>query len=70
MFREGYKLGRGLGADPSKEVEIGVTDLDCAFPACHADVKIDLPDMNPIPSCYHDLNEVFSKSKATSLPLH
>ena len=28
------------------------------------------PDLNSVPTCYHDLAEVFSKTKATSLPPH
>ena len=32
--------------------------------------KIYLPDVLSVPSCYHDLSEVFSKSKALALPPH
>ena len=28
------------------------------------------PDLTSVPSCYHDLADLFSKSKATSLPPH
>uniref|UniRef100_A0A673CBI9 Gypsy retrotransposon integrase-like protein 1 n=1 Tax=Sphaeramia orbicularis TaxID=375764 RepID=A0A673CBI9_9TELE len=30
----------------------------------------DFPDFDKVPRCYHDLKEVFSKSKATALPPH
>ncbi|KAI3365291.1 hypothetical protein L3Q82_010387, partial [Scortum barcoo] len=30
----------------------------------------DYPDLSKVPFCYHDLKEVFSKVKATSLPHH
>ncbi|KAI3368207.1 hypothetical protein L3Q82_007933 [Scortum barcoo] len=30
----------------------------------------DYPDLSRVPPCYHDLREVFSKSKVTSLPPH
>uniref|UniRef100_A0A8C6P718 CCHC-type domain-containing protein n=1 Tax=Nothobranchius furzeri TaxID=105023 RepID=A0A8C6P718_NOTFU len=34
------------------------------------DCDSDFPDLSRVPSCYHDLKEVFSKSRATSLPPH
>ena len=36
----------------------------------HPDTDPELPDLKSVPGCYHDLGEIFSKSKATSLPLH
>lgn len=30
----------------------------------------DYPDLSKVPSCYHDLKEVFNKTKAMSLPPH
>lgn len=33
-------------------------------------VEPDAPDMSNVPGCYHDLREIFSKTKATSLPPH
>ncbi|KAI3353004.1 hypothetical protein L3Q82_019583 [Scortum barcoo] len=30
----------------------------------------DYPDLSKVPPCYHDLKEVFSKSRANSLPPH
>ena len=36
----------------------------------HPDTDPKLPDLKSVPGCYHDLGEVFSKSKATSLPPH
>lgn len=52
--------GVGSGVDPSKEVEIGVVAaLNCVPVPPHTDLKVDLPDLNSIPSCYHDLQEAF-----------
>ncbi|KAI3359335.1 hypothetical protein L3Q82_002838 [Scortum barcoo] len=31
---------------------------------------VNYPDLSKVPPCYHDLREVFSKSKVTSLPPH
>uniref|UniRef100_A0A8P4GD59 Retrotransposon gag domain-containing protein n=1 Tax=Dicentrarchus labrax TaxID=13489 RepID=A0A8P4GD59_DICLA len=63
--------GVGAGLDLNKKVEIGVVaDLNSASVLPHTDLKVDRPDLTSIPSCYHDLGEVFLKSKAMSLPPH
>lgn len=63
----GGKRG-GLDRVPGQEVEIGVIgDLVSASAPTHTH---NLRDVTSVPSCYHDLEEVFSKSKATSLPPH
>lgn len=33
-------------------------------------IKLDTPDMSNVSACYHDLREVFSKTRATTLPSH
>lgn len=45
-----------------------VTDIN--YPKSPHDSLSDFPDLSKVPTCYHDLKEVFSKSRATSLPPH
>lgn len=41
-----------------------------AHPAVSVTPESDYPDLSKVPQCYHDLKEVFNKTKATSLPPH
>ncbi|KAI3375434.1 hypothetical protein L3Q82_021923, partial [Scortum barcoo] len=50
--------GEGVGASPSWQERH------------HEPVPSDYPDLSRVQPCYHDLREVFDKTKATSLPPH
>lgn len=56
---------------PRERREVGVmVDLNSASVNPISDMGTNSPDLTSVPKCYHDLGEVFSKSKATSLPPH
>ncbi|KAK3540361.1 hypothetical protein QTP70_029552 [Hemibagrus guttatus] len=56
---------------PRHEIILGYPWLSVHDPVISASC-VESPECNPvtIPSCYHDLQEVFSKTKATQLPPH
>ncbi|KAI3372980.1 hypothetical protein L3Q82_023425 [Scortum barcoo] len=62
--RDCGRLGAG-----EKGAFIGAPELLCLPGLPEADPR-EYPDLTRVPPCYHDLQEVFNKTKATSLPPH
>ena len=58
------------GSPVDKRVLVSCFSSSEFLPWALRDIKVKHHDLTSVLKCYHDLGEVFSKSKATSLPPH
>ncbi|KAI3370079.1 hypothetical protein L3Q82_024862 [Scortum barcoo] len=62
--------GSNVSTPVTKVDSYTTTTLKTTSAKLDSDFDLDYPDLSKVPSCYHNLKEVFKKSKAMSLPPH
>lgn len=60
----------GVGVTPPPCPEISKVTVASTSASNHSDLETIFPALDKVPSCYHDLRQVFNKVRASALPPH